>query len=224
MPSSFLLVTVTPRFGAGGLTIDSPPAQQAAWQPSQWRPGGNDVEVEMAAVAATYHGPTLATVLHFFDSWDACRVAPWMWSTPPPPAGTASAPSPQPPPPPQQQRAFPLPLPLRPELVSEMVLHSFGVHDTPVLGLLSLEGNSLQVHCPGIALQLPYVHSISPDFASMSGTASSSGWRRSSGGHPRQQRAATAPAPAWVPPSAAIRGRGIRTGRGRRRAPASRPD
>jgi hypothetical protein len=48
-----------------------------------------------------------------------------------------------------------------------MVLQSFSADGTPVLGMLCLEGGSLELHCPGIAVQLPYNHHAQFDIVRM---------------------------------------------------------
>lgn len=157
LPTAFLAYRETPRPGAGGLTVDCPAEAAAAWAPSDWRPGGSDRSIQLAAVALVYHTSTFAALLEFIDGFDACKAAPWAWGVPAAPAapavpgvGTAGAVP--------AARAGPPPLPSDPEPVSEMVLASFSVHGVPTLGSLSLEGSTLRLHCPGLALQLPYEH------------------------------------------------------------------
>jgi hypothetical protein len=59
--------------------------------------------------------------------------------------------------------AWPPPLPASPESVSEMVLRSFAAHRKPVLpGLSQATTTMIQVACPGVALQLPYLHESRP--------------------------------------------------------------
>lgn len=159
---------MAPRLGAGGLTVDCAPEQHASWQPSQWRPGGYDTSVDLAAVSVAYHTATFASLLHFLDGWEACKLAPWGWRTPRPPqsarqaapgSGSGSRSS--------AVRPAVLPLPYSPEPVAEMVLQSFSAHGTPVLGMLCLQGGSLELHCPGIAVQLPYNHHAQFDMVRM---------------------------------------------------------
>ena len=163
---AFLSVSVAPRLGAGGLTVDGSPEQHATWQPSHWRPGGYDTSVDLAAVSVAYHTATFAALLHFLDAWEACKLAPWGWRTPRPPqsarhpasSGSSSG---------NGGRAAVPPLPDCPEPVAEMVLQSFSAHGTPVLGMLCLEGGSLELRCPGIAVQLPYNHHAQFDIVRM---------------------------------------------------------
>lgn len=168
--SPFLAVVISPRAGRGGMTVDCQPEQQAAWSPSDWRPGGSDISVQLAAVALVYHTPAFAALLEFLDGWTACRVAPWSWRTPAPAAAASSAGGTA-----GSRRAAaqgPPPLPDSPEMVPQMVLQSFAAHGVPTLGTLSLEGSTLEVHCPGIAVQLPYEHNAQFDIVRMGGSHS----------------------------------------------------
>jgi hypothetical protein len=65
------------------------------------------------------------------------------------------------------------PLPPSPVPVSELVVQSFGAHGVPMLGLLRLEGNTLTLHCPGLAAQLPYSHNSYSEVVRMGGAAAS---------------------------------------------------
>lgn len=150
LPTAFLTYRETPRPGVGGLTVDCPPDAAAAWVPSDWRPGGSDRSIQLAAVALVYHTATFAALLEFIDGCDACKAAPWAWRVPAAPGGGSGAGS--------AARSGPPPLPADPEPVGEMVLSSFSAHGAPTLGTLSLEGSTLRLHCPGLALQLPYEH------------------------------------------------------------------
>lgn len=147
--------------GSGGLTVDSPAEAAAVWVPSQWCPGGTDMSVRLAAVTLTYHAPPFAALLHFLDAWDTCKVAPWGWAIPRAPPGSVAAGAA----PVDGAAGVPAapPLPSYPEPVPEMVLQSFSMHGTPVLGALSLHGSSLDVRCPGVAVQLPYEHNAQFD-------------------------------------------------------------
>lgn len=195
--------------------MDCPPEQQAAWARSDWRPGGSDISVQLAAVALVYHTPAFAALLEYLDGWSACRVAPWSWRTPAPAAGadcpaaaadaggaafggsatTRSAAAQGPP-----------PLPDSPETVPQMVLQSFSAHGVPTLGTLSLEGGTLEVHCPGIAVQLPYEHNAQFDIVRMGGSQAQAAAAGSSasGGRPAADPAA-APNPAAAIAAAAAR-------------------
>ncbi len=183
------------------MTVDCPQEQQAAWAPSSWRPGGSDISVQLAAVALVYHTPAFAGLLEFLDGWTACRVAPWSWRTPAPPAGAdcpavagaaaaaaggAGASS--------AAASGPPPLPASPESVPQMALQSFSTHGVPTLGMLSLEGGTLEVHCPGIAVQLPYEHNAQFDIVRMGGQsqAAAAGGGAAGGGRPPADPAAAA--------------------------------
>lgn len=170
-----------PRPGAGGLTVDCPAEQQAGWAPSDWRPSGSDTSIQLAAVALVYHGSTFMALLEFLDGWDACKVEPWGWCTPAAPGAPSAAPAPA-------RAGEAPPLPYSPEPVAEMVLQSFSANGTPVLGLLSLEGSTLALHCPGLAVQLPYEHNAQFDIVRM-------------GGKGRSHRGSPTP-PAATPPHA----------------------
>lgn len=153
-------------------------------------------------MAVTYHTPTFAALLHYVDCFNACRLAPWAWATAlvapprppsaPPGAGAASssaaaaAPGAALPPAAvgggqgrSQGRGHRVPpLPASPVPVSDMVLRSFGAHGTPVLGVLRLEGNTITLHCPGLAAQLPYEHNAHVDIIRMGGGGAAGGGKK----------------------------------------------
>lgn len=93
------------------------------------------------------------------------------------------------------QRADVLPpLPVCPEPVAEMVLQSFSSHGIPVLGVLSLHGGTLGLHCSGIAVRLPYAHNAQFDLRGGAGAA------RKAAGKAAEAAAAAAAAAAEDPP------------------------
>lgn len=68
-----------------------------------------------------------------------------------------------------------------------MVVQSFSAHGVPMLGVLSLEGSTLELHCPGIAVQLPYEHNTQFDMLR-------SGLGAAAAAREVRQRAAVSPA------------------------------
>lgn len=112
-----------------------------------------------------YKEGVVVGLLKFADALEACKAAPWIWADP------------------QQRQPAPAPagahwppLPAAQSGVADLVTHAFAAHGVPVRGTLLLPSGGLEVHCPGIAIQLPYRHVVSPDTyrhqpASSSGTA-----------------------------------------------------
>ena len=163
----FLTVRVEPRWGSGGLAVDGgpspasprPSAAAAAGAPlgavPEWRPGGQDVSIRVAAVGARYEPSVFSALLDFADAWDSARDAPWLWAQPElalePTAATAAAAA-------ACAASAPPPLPASPVPLAELVLHTFSVHRIPALGELWLPAADWDLHCPGVALSLPYEH------------------------------------------------------------------
>eukprot|EP00887_Chlorella_sp_A99_P007742 scaffold20.g7742.t1 len=131
----FFELTLDPRLGHGGRTvahavagINGGGAQTRQGQQGQplpeWLPGGYDATIRIAAVGMRYEPRVFSTLLHFADSWDACKLAPWLWARPELAAAAPGAGAPQPPGAALggSGAADPPPLPYSPEPLGEMVL------------------------------------------------------------------------------------------------------
>ena len=171
-------VSITPRYGTGGLAVgdttsSSSSAAAGFLESGKWQPAGFDIDVRLAAVGLVYNGPIAVALLGFVSSWDVCSTKPWAWSAAPsagggggssggtfaaaPPTGTGTS------------NQWPPALPSSPISIDEMVETAFATDREPVLGRLVLPSTSLVVHCPGVAIQLPYRHKNSADLFRASG-------------------------------------------------------
>lgn len=158
-------VVLLPRHGVGGATVDGVswdediPSGDANrndinYAKQNWCPAGFDVTIQMAAVGIVYDGNVVSSLLSLAAACETCTLEPWAWADPgfnaeAGPSSLATPPS------------WPPPLPHRPEFVEEMVETAFSAANIPMLGHFSLPSNTLEVRCPGIALQLPYKHKTS---------------------------------------------------------------
>jgi hypothetical protein len=92
-------VSITPRYGTGGISVVDAEGEGAAASGSsstttnsqqsssvvrdeEWKPAGFNIDVTMAAVGLTYNGPVGSSILAVVTSWDTCRTKPWMWTSP----------------------------------------------------------------------------------------------------------------------------------------------
>ena len=164
-------MTVKPLPGTGGATVDSvAPAAVVgssrrrldagsadaalAAAIEDWQPCGASTEVELAAMAVAYDASAFVAVLAFADSWDRCKEASWAWALNVPrgacakaEAGAGSS----------DPTAAQAPQPVR-ESIAEMALRAFAAHGLPTLAPLISTGGDVELHCPGVAITLPYQH------------------------------------------------------------------
>lgn len=161
-------VMLLPRHGNGGATVDgvswvedtiaSASRDDINYAKQNWCPAGFDVTIQMAAVGIVYDGKVVSSLLSLAAACETCTHQPWAWASP----GNSTEPGPSDAaPPPSWPPSWPPSLPHRPVFVEEMVETAFAAANIPMLGHFSLPSNTLEVRCPGIALQLPYRHKIS---------------------------------------------------------------
>jgi hypothetical protein len=161
-------VHIKPRYGLGGWAFDD--AQQHDLDVASgendvlasWRPAGYDVEVQLAPLGIIYNEELAATLLAFAEVCDTCKEAHRTWSmaenTEEPTVPSAASQHRQ-----QEGPIWPPALPRSPESTEDMVVAAFAAAGIPVLGNLALPSNDILIHCPGIALQLPYHHTSRSD-------------------------------------------------------------
>ena len=157
-----IYLSVKPRFGQGGNILAADRKEGVAAgnfgrtsnaeqvnQRTDWRPGGYDISLNAAAVGVTYNSDCVISLLSFADSCESCKTMPWVWLMP---SDISHSPGNA------TRRQSPSVTSSSAPLVGDLVASAFASSHLPVLGSLSLPSNSIEIRCPGIAVQLPYNH------------------------------------------------------------------
>lgn len=139
-------VHIAPRYGKGGHNFRDP---QPIDGRQGWCPGGYDMSLELAAFGVVYDSKLVISLLSFADACDACKYAPWTWSD-----FKSESNSPG-----SHSNISKSTLLSSTEELKQQIESAFAVAEMPILGDFNIPLRNIEVHCPGIAIQLPYYHS-----------------------------------------------------------------